>query len=105
SLERELQDAQPELKTIDDSNKLIQSSSTRKSLSNRIHDDDDDDEELSDADSNVIQMKQTLNEFKHISFLSKPNISMNNIDEKKNHPKLKTINLTDLQNNDISSVI
>ncbi|CAF5147219.1 unnamed protein product, partial [Rotaria sp. Silwood1] len=52
SLERKLQDAQPELKTIDDSNKQIPSSSTRKSSSNRI--DDDDDEEFSDTDSNVI---------------------------------------------------
>ncbi|CAF5026373.1 unnamed protein product [Rotaria sp. Silwood1] len=60
SLERELQDAQPELKTIDDSNKLIQSSSTRKSLSNRIHDDDDD-EELSDTDNPSCKDKLNTN--------------------------------------------
>ncbi|CAF5020461.1 unnamed protein product [Rotaria sp. Silwood1] len=51
SLERKLQDAQAELKAIDDSNKQIPSSSTRKSSSNRI---DDDDEEFSDTNSNAI---------------------------------------------------
>ncbi|CAF3844605.1 unnamed protein product [Rotaria sp. Silwood1] len=65
SLERKLQDAQPELKTIDDSNKLIQSSSTRKSLSNRIHDDDDDDEELSDTDNPSWKGKLNTNEILH----------------------------------------
>ncbi|CAF4941015.1 unnamed protein product, partial [Rotaria sp. Silwood1] len=51
SLERKLQDAQAELKAIDDSNKQIPSSSTRKSSLNRI---DDDDEEFSDTDSNLV---------------------------------------------------
>ncbi|CAF5167955.1 unnamed protein product, partial [Rotaria sp. Silwood1] len=75
SLERKLQDAQPELKTIDDSNKLIQSSSTHKSSSNRIHDDDDD-EELSNSDSDVIQMKVDLT-------LMEDNICENHLHENK----------------------
>ncbi|CAF4076909.1 unnamed protein product [Rotaria sordida] len=122
SLERKLEDAQAELKVIDDSNKQIQSSSIRTFSSNHIDNDDnsnfeqthsnnkytfhddDDDEGLSDTDSDVIQMKQTLNEYKHISSLSKSNISANNIDEK-NHTKSMIVNLTDLSNNDISPTI
>ncbi|CAF2866852.1 unnamed protein product [Rotaria sp. Silwood2] len=130
SLERKLQDAQTELKAMNDNNKQIRSSSIHKSSSNHIddddddnnnsnieqtqsnnkytfdddHDNDDDDEGLSDTDSDVIQMKQTLNEYKYISSLSKPNISMNNINEKKNSKSL-TVNLTNLPNNDVSSVI
>ncbi|CAF1549109.1 unnamed protein product, partial [Rotaria sp. Silwood1] len=111
SLEQKLQDAQSELKAIDDSNKQIQLSSNhidddnsnfeQTQSNNKYTFHDDDDEGLSDTDSDVIQMKQTLNEFKHISSFSKP---INNIDEKQ-HSKPKTVNLTDLSNNDISSVI
>ncbi|CAF3900327.1 unnamed protein product, partial [Rotaria sp. Silwood1] len=111
SLEQKLQDAQSELKAIDDSNKQIQLSSNhidddnsnfeQTQSNNKYTFHDDDDEGLSDTDSDVIQMKQTLNEFKHISSFSKP---INNIDEKQ-HSKPKTVNLTDLSNNDIGSVI
>ncbi|CAF5025822.1 unnamed protein product [Rotaria sp. Silwood1] len=62
SLERKLQDAQAELKAIDDSNKQIPSSSTRKSSLNRI---DDDDEEFSDTDNPSWKGKLNTNEILH----------------------------------------
>jgi hypothetical protein len=103
SLERKLHDAQVELKTIDDTNRQIQSSSTRQTddessnleqtLShnkNTFHDDDD--TGLSDTDSDVIQMKQTLNELKHIS--------TSNINERKN----ATVDLTNQVNSFMRTV-
>jgi hypothetical protein len=79
SLERKLQDAEIEL----NSSRQISSSFTRQTddeqtishNKNTFHDDDDDDGGLSDTDSDVIQMKQTLNELKHISTLPKSNIN------------------------------
>jgi len=113
SLERKLNDAEIELKTMDDSNRQIPSTFTRQSSKNHTddensnfeqifshnkhtsHNDDDDDDGLSDTDSDVIQMKQTLNELKHISTLPTRNI---------NERKTTTIDLTDnnspfIQNN------
>jgi hypothetical protein len=121
SLERKLQDAKAELKAIDHINQQIQPSLTHKSSSNRIDDDDDnsnleqtlsnnkttfhdddDDEGLSDTDSDMIEMKQTLNELKHMSFLPLSTISMNNYNEK-SLPKSTTIDLAALSNHDVSS--
>jgi hypothetical protein len=121
SLERKLQDTKAELKAIDHINQQIQPSLTHKSSSNRIDDDDDDnsnleqtlsnnkttfhdddDEGLSDTDSDMIEMKQTLNELKHMSFLPLSTISMNNYNEK-SLPKSKTIDLAELSNHDVSS--
>ena len=84
SLERKLYDAEIELKSIDDSHRQSQPSLTRQSSTNRTEDEnstnlddnkpifhiyDDDDDGLSDSDSDVIEMKQTLTQLKHISTL------------------------------------
>lgn len=113
SLERKLQDAKAELKAIDHINQQIQPSLTHKSSSNHIDDDDDnsnleqtlsnnkttfhddDDEGLSDTDSDMIEMKQTLNELKHMSFLPLSTISMNNYNEK-SLPKSTTMDFADV---------
>jgi hypothetical protein len=87
SLERKLHDSEAELKSIDDSHRQIPLSFTRQSSINQTDDenshfgqtlspnknnfDDDDDEGLSDTDSDVIQMKETLNQLKHISTTEK----------------------------------
>ena len=110
SLERKLQDAEVELKSIDDSHRQVHSSLTRQSSTNHTEDDssnlehtlsnnkntfhiddNDDDEGLSDTDSDVVQMKQTLIELKRISSVP----TSNNINEKK----------TELANNNTSPVI
>jgi hypothetical protein len=87
SLERKLHDAEIELKSIDDSHRQSQSSLTRQTSTNRTDDENsnlddnkttfrnDDDEGLSDNDSDVIEMKQTLNELKHISALPTSSIT------------------------------
>lgn len=99
SLERKLNDAETELKSIDDSNRV---SFTRQSsinatdnensnLEQNISDNktnfhtnnDDDNDGLSDSDSDVIEMRQTLDQLKHISFLPKSNIN-----EQKSHPHI-----------------
>ena len=70
SLERKLQDAE-----IDNSNRQIQiDNETSNTEQNNV----DDDEGLSDTDSDVIEMKLTLNELKNISTLpttKKPEIN------------------------------
>jgi hypothetical protein len=124
-LERKLQDAEIELKSLDDSNRQGQLSLTRQSSLNHTDDDssnleqtlsnnkknsfnhnnDDDDEGLSDTDSDVIQMKQTLKElqqsqFEHKSFFPTSTISMNTI-----HGKEHSKNTTTSSHNNISPVI
>jgi hypothetical protein len=69
SLERKLHDAETELKTFSSNHINDENSNFEQTLSNTkrtLHEDDD--EALSDTDSDVIEMKQTLNELKHISF-------------------------------------
>ncbi|CAF1302561.1 unnamed protein product [Adineta steineri] len=122
SLERKLHDTEAELKTIDSSQRQVQSSHTRKSSTKHIDNDDDnsnvdqtisnnkntflnnndndDDEGLSDTDSDIIEMQQTLNALKHMSFLPTPNISMN-----KNEKINKKSTTIDFVNNDISPIL
>ncbi|CAF0802679.1 unnamed protein product [Adineta steineri] len=125
SLERKLQDTEAELKTIDSSQRQVQSSHTRKSSTKHTDNDDDnslldqtfsnnkntflnnndndDDDGLSDTDSDIIEMQQTLTALKHMSFLPTPNISMNN--NKKNEKINKKSTTIDFVNNDISPIL
>jgi hypothetical protein len=73
SLERKLYDTEIELKTIDDSHR--QNTNHTEDENTNLDDNKTDDEGLSDNDSDVIEMKQTLNELK--------NISTSNINEQK----------------------
>ena len=77
SLERKLHDAEIELKSIDESHRQTQTSTNQVDDDTTNLDDNktngggggDDDEGLSDDDSDVIEMKQTLNQLKNISTL------------------------------------
>ncbi|CAF4338202.1 unnamed protein product [Adineta steineri] len=103
SVDRKLQDAEVQLKAIDDNNRQVKSSIVRKSLTTSNHnqneDDDDDDENLtteesvnkhqngyhdddeidrlSDTDSDVVEMEQTLKQLRRTQLeyihLHKPN--------------------------------
>jgi len=104
SLERKLQNAEVELKSIDDNNRQIAPSFIRQSSTNRTDDEnsnleqtvshnkntfhDNDDDRLSDTDSDVIELKQTLNELKHISILPKSNINRQNSFERTSNQSL-----------------
>src|SRR5689334_7695541 len=80
SVERKLQDAEMQLKAIDDSNRQAPLSLIRKSLTNPSDDEDDDEnflgknkngfhidddiDRLSDTDSDVVEMERTLKELR-----------------------------------------
>ena len=66
SLERKLHDAETELKTFSINDENSNFEQTLSNSKRTRHEDDD--EALSDTDSDVIEMRQTLNELKHISF-------------------------------------
>ncbi|CAF1617425.1 unnamed protein product, partial [Adineta ricciae] len=119
SLERQLHDAEFELKTIDSIHRQKQKSTSSRvdndenskteqtfshipsaSLHNEEEHDDDDDEGLSDTDSDIIEMKQTLNALKHMSFLPTPT----DPNHDKPRPKSSTINFTTITKQDTSPI-
>lgn len=118
SLERKLQDAEFELKTMDsihrqkpkstssrvdndENSKTEQTFSQFLSASHHNEEDDDDDEGLSDTDSDIIEMKQTLNALKHMSFLPTPTEPNHN----KPRPKSSTIDFSTITKQDTSPII
>jgi hypothetical protein len=130
SVERKLQDAEIQLKAIDDSNRQVQLSLARKSLANHSdnEDDDDDDDEnlnpkqlssrnkhdfhdddldrLSDTDSDVVEMEQTLKELRQTQLEYMSLLPITNIDNKLNqNMKTTTVDLTKLSVADVGPVI
>ncbi|CAF3322324.1 unnamed protein product [Rotaria sp. Silwood1] len=134
AVERKLQDAEIQLKAIEESNRQVQLSITRKSLTkgnenddddddddddedftpknltsknkNGFHNDDDEAEQLSDTDSDVIQMEQTLKELRQTQREYMSLLPTSNIDEsQKQHIKTTTIDLTKLSVADVAPVI
>ncbi|CAF4102441.1 unnamed protein product [Rotaria sp. Silwood2] len=132
TVERKLQDAEIRLKAIEDSNRQVQLSIAHKSLTNGsendedddddddnftpkkltsknkngFHDDDDEAEQLSDTDSDVVEMEQTLKELRQTQREYMSLLPTSNIDEsQKQHMKTTTIDLTKLSVADVAPVI
>ncbi|CAF0733622.1 unnamed protein product [Rotaria sp. Silwood1] len=133
AVERKLQDAEIQLKAIEESNRQVQLSISRRSLTkgnendedddddddedftpknltsknkNGFHNDDDEAEQLSDTDSDVIQMEQTLKELRQTQREYMSLLPTSNIDEsQKQHIKTTTIDLTKLSVADVAPVI
>jgi hypothetical protein len=129
SIERKLQDAEMQLRAIDNSNRQTQLSNAHKSLTiGSDHDDDDDDENsnveqflnknknsfhndddadrLSDTDSDVVEMERTLKELRQTQLQYMSLLPLSNIDEKHNqHLKTATVDLTKLSVADVGPVI
>ncbi|UJR13443.1 hypothetical protein I4U23_000457 [Adineta vaga] len=116
SLERKLQDTELELKTMDishpqksfsihldnDDNSHIDR--TSNNVQTMSQNDDDDDEGLSDTDSDMIEMKETLKALKQMSFLPTPTKLMST-NYTKPRPKSSTIDLIDLKKQDMNPMI
>ncbi|CAF3553130.1 unnamed protein product [Rotaria sordida] len=135
TIERKLQDAEIQLKAIEDSNRQVQLSIARKSLINGSENEDDDDdyddydenftpkkftnknkndfhdyddeaEQLSDTDSDVIKMEETLKELRQTQREYLSLLPTSNIDEsQKQHTKTTTIDLTKLSVADVAPVV
>jgi hypothetical protein len=130
SVERKLQDVEAQLKAIDDSKRQMQSSLARKSLKTRSdnEDDDDDDENLnseqfssknqngfhddddvdrlSDTDSDVVEMEQTLKQLRRTQLEYMSLLPVSNIDDKQNpHMKTTTVDFTKLSVADVGPVV
>ena len=129
STERKLYDAELQLKSVNDSNRQTQLSIARKSLANHSdnEDDDEDDEQenlnpkqfssgnkngfhddddadrLSDTDSDVVEMEQTLKELRKTQLEYMSLLPTSNIDNK--HMKTTTIDLTKLSVADVAPAI
>jgi predicted component of type VI protein secretion system len=124
SVERKLQDAEMQLKAIDDSNRQGSLSHTRKSLmAGSDHDEDedsnaeernrnsfhnnDDADRLSDTDSDVVEMEKTLKELRQTQMEYMSLLPISNIDDRQNqHFKTTgTVNLTKLSVADVAPTI
>jgi hypothetical protein len=127
SSERKLYDAEIQLKSVNDSNRQAQLSLARKSLANHSNDDDEDDDQenlnpkqfssgnkngfhddddpdrLSDTDSDVVEMEQTLKELRKTQLEYMSLLPTSNIDNK--HMKTTTIDLTKLSVADVGPAI
>ncbi|CAF0778356.1 unnamed protein product [Adineta steineri] len=132
SVDRKLQDAEVQLKAIDDSNRQMKSSIVRKSLTtsnqNQNQDDDDDDENLttegsvnkhqngyhdddeidrlSDTDSDVVEMEQTLKQLRRTQLEYMSLLPISNINDNQNqHMKTSTIDFTKLSVADVGPAV
>jgi len=126
SVERKLQDAEMQLKAIDNSNRQTQLPIARKSLTNDSDDDDDehsnveqfldknkngfhnddDVDRLSDTDSDVVEMERTLKELRQTQLEYMSLLPTSNIDEKQNQNlKTKTVDLTKLSVADVGPIV
>jgi hypothetical protein len=121
SMERKLQDAEMQLKAIDDSHRQVPTAFIRNNEEedeeeeensnvdrnkNGIHNDDDADR-LSDTDSDVVEMERTLKELRQTQLEYMSLLPISNIDEKKkSHLKtIPTVDLTKLSVADVGPVI
>ncbi|CAF2999068.1 unnamed protein product [Rotaria socialis] len=134
AVERKLQDAEIQLKAIDESHRQINLSNAHRSLTNATenNDDDDDDDEddenfdpkkltsknangfhdnddaerLSDTDSDVVEMEQTLKELRQTQRDYMSLLPISNIDDKqKQYAKTATVDLTKLSVADVAPVV
>jgi hypothetical protein len=124
SIERKLQDAEMQLKAIDDGHRQVPTAFIRNNEEEEEDDDDndenlnvdrnkngfhndDDPDQLSDTDSDVVEMERTLKELRQTQLEYMSLLPTSNRDEKKNsHLKITpTVDLTKLSVADVGPVI